>query len=146
MLALSAWLAARSGDRRAEREALETLVAMQPDEASGLEQLADLAAQDGEIERLAELRRRKAARDAARDRYASMLYQADPAQHAAELARPPLRWADRSTPGPGGLWRPAGIKLPGPRPRSVWLASQRPGRASPVAGRSPTSSGRSWPR
>ena len=60
---------------------------MQPDEPAGLERLADLAAQDGEIERLAELRRRKAARDAARDRYATLVYQVDPAQHAAELAR-----------------------------------------------------------
>ena len=56
------------------------------------------------------------------------------------------RWADHSTPAPGGLWRSAGIKPPGPRPRSRWLAWQRPGpRPSLVAGRSPTSSGRSCP-
>jgi tetratricopeptide (TPR) repeat protein len=87
LLALSAWLAALSGNRGAQREALEKLVALQPDDPTGLEQLADLAAEDGEVERLAELRHRKAARDAARDRYATLLYQVNPARHAVELAR-----------------------------------------------------------
>ena len=55
MLELRAWLAARGGDRRAERAALEELVALEPADAAALERLADLAAQDGERERLAEL-------------------------------------------------------------------------------------------
>ena len=60
MLELRAWMAARSGDRPAERAALESLIALEPGDAAAVERLADLAAQDGERERLAELRRRKA--------------------------------------------------------------------------------------
>jgi enediyne biosynthesis protein E4 len=86
-LNLRAWLAARQGDRRAEREALEELVHLDPDEAAGLERLADLAVQDGDLSQLAELRRRKATIDAARLRYAALMHQLDPAPHPAELAR-----------------------------------------------------------
>ena len=78
LLKLSAWLALQRGDRRAEREALGKLVALDSDETAGLERLADLAAQDGSFEQLAELRRQKAARDAARDRYATLVHQLDP--------------------------------------------------------------------
>ena len=60
---LRAWLASRSGDRRAERAILERLVALEPSRRRGLERLADLAAQDGEPGRVAELRHRKAAAD-----------------------------------------------------------------------------------
>ncbi len=97
LLKLSAWLAAQRGDRRAEREALGKLVALDPDETAGLERLADLAAQDGSFEQLAELRRQKAARDAARDRYATLVHQLDPAPDPAELARAAAglgRWFD----------------------------------------------------
>ena len=90
VLALRAWLAARSGDRRGERSALEELIALEPDQAAALERLADLAAQDGESERVAELRRRKAAADAARDRYHVLVNCPDLASHAAELGRAAL--------------------------------------------------------
>ena len=71
--------------------------ALDPDEAAGLERLADLAAQDGDSSRLAELRRRKAAIDSARLRYAALVHQLDPAPHPAELARAAQslgRWFD----------------------------------------------------
>ena len=84
---LVAWLAAQAGDREAEREALEKLVAMDPDETAGVERLADMAAQDGNIELVATLRQRKAARDSARDRYAALIYMPDPIPSASELAR-----------------------------------------------------------
>ncbi len=87
VLALVAWLAGQSGDRRAEREALEKLVALDPDEAGGLERLAALATEDGEFKRLAELRRRKAERDDARDHYATLVSMIDPPGPVAELAR-----------------------------------------------------------
>ena len=96
-LKFRAWIAARQSDRRAEREALEELVDLEPDEAAGLERLADLAAQDGDWKRLAELRRRKAAIDSARLRYAALVHQLDPAPHPAELARAAQslgRWFD----------------------------------------------------
>jgi enediyne biosynthesis protein E4 len=84
---LVAWLAAQAGDREAEREALERLVAMNPDETAGVERLADMAAQDGNIELVAKLRQCKAARDSARDRYADLIYKPDPLPSASELAR-----------------------------------------------------------
>ena len=62
VLALRAWLAARSGDRQAERAALEELIALEPADAAALERLADLAAQDGET------RASRRAADAARRR------------------------------------------------------------------------------
>ena len=87
LLKMRAWLAERQGDRRAERDALDELVALDPDDTSGLERLADLATQDGDSSRLAELRRRKAAIDSARLQYAALVHQLDPAPHPAELAR-----------------------------------------------------------
>ena len=61
MLELRAWMAARGGDRsgRAQRPSRRSLRLSAAD-ATAIERLADLAAQDGQRERLAELRRRKA--------------------------------------------------------------------------------------
>jgi tetratricopeptide (TPR) repeat protein len=96
-LDLRAWLAARQDDRRAEREALEELIELEPDQSAVLERLADLATQDGDLSRLAELRRRKAASDSARLRYAVLMHERDPAPPPAELARAAQslgRWFD----------------------------------------------------
>jgi enediyne biosynthesis protein E4 len=87
ILALRASLAARSGDSRAERAALEARMAIQPGDDAVLERLADLAAQAGEPARVAEVRRRKAAIDAARERYRELINLPEMTQHAAELAR-----------------------------------------------------------
>jgi len=86
-LGLRAWLAARLGDPRAERRGLEELLALEPEDSSTLERLADLAAQDGETDRVAELRRRKAAVDVATERYRKLVNLADLAPQAAELGR-----------------------------------------------------------
>ena len=51
VLELRAWLAARRGDRQAERAALEARIALEPADPAAVERLADLAAQDGERER-----------------------------------------------------------------------------------------------
>ena len=78
---------AGAGDRQGERSALEELINLEPNQTAALERLADLAAQDGKSERVAELRRRKAAADAARDRYQVLVNGPDLPSHAAELGR-----------------------------------------------------------
>jgi tetratricopeptide (TPR) repeat protein len=87
MLALRAWLERQAGDTRAERSSLEALIALQPADDAALERLADLAAQAGEPGRVADLRRSKAAIDAARDHYRALINLPDMAPHAAEFAR-----------------------------------------------------------
>ena len=82
---------ARNGDNRGERSALQELIALAPGHAAGLERLADLAAEDKQWKDVAELRRRKAASDAARDRYHVLVNLPDPAPHAPELARAALQ-------------------------------------------------------
>jgi tetratricopeptide (TPR) repeat protein len=81
------WLAARDGDREAERPALEALSALEPANDAVLERLADLAAEAGEPGKVVELRRRKAAMDEAREHYNRLINLPDMAPHAAELAR-----------------------------------------------------------
>jgi enediyne biosynthesis protein E4 len=87
VLELRAWMAARRRDHQAERAALESKIALEPADSAAVERLADLAAQDGEGERLAELRRRKAAIDAARVRYEALIHIPDLTTHIPELAR-----------------------------------------------------------
>ncbi len=86
-LVLRGWLAAQNGDRRAERTALEELIVLEPADDSALERLADLAAQAGDPECVADLRRRKMALDTARDHYRALVNLPDLAPHAADLAR-----------------------------------------------------------
>jgi tetratricopeptide (TPR) repeat protein len=109
--ALRAWLAARRGDAAAEQRALERLVQDQPGDCAAWERLAVLAAQAGEVERAAQLRRRKAAMDGVKDRY-RYLYNVNRfvddapelARLAEELGRPFetvgfLTWIARREPG-----------------------------------------------
>ncbi len=100
MLATRAWLAARDGDREAERSALEAILALEPADDAALERLADLAAQAGEPGKVAELRRRKAAMDAAREHYKRLINRPEMPPHAVELARTAEaigRWFDART-------------------------------------------------
>jgi enediyne biosynthesis protein E4 len=87
VLELRAWMAARFGDRQAERAALESKIALEPGDSTAFERLADLAAQGGDRERLAELRRCKAASDAARACYQALVRIPDLTTHIPELAR-----------------------------------------------------------
>jgi enediyne biosynthesis protein E4 len=87
VLELEAWLAERGGDRAAERQALLAYLAVEPADVVAIERLADLAAQDGDRERLASLRSRKAAIENARDHYKQMINQPELAPQAAEFAR-----------------------------------------------------------
>jgi tetratricopeptide (TPR) repeat protein len=86
-LAVQAWLGARDGDRETERSALESILVMEPANDAALERLADLAAQAGKPRKVAELRRRKAAVDAARDHYNQLINLPELAPHSAEFAR-----------------------------------------------------------
>ncbi|AMV38154.1 FG-GAP-like repeat-containing protein [Planctomyces sp. SH-PL62] len=85
--ALRAWLDARAGDREAERATLEGWLEREPGALVPLERLAGLEAESGRVEPAAELRRRKAAVEAARERRRALLSQPDPASRAAEIAR-----------------------------------------------------------
>jgi tetratricopeptide (TPR) repeat protein len=86
-LELRAWMAARNGDRQAERACLRELIALEPGDSVAVERLADLAAQAGEQELVAELRSRKAAIERERQRYRQLVNQRELAPHAAEFAR-----------------------------------------------------------
>jgi enediyne biosynthesis protein E4 len=100
MLAIRAWLAARDGDEEAERSALEASLELEPANDAVLERLADLAAQAGQSGKLAELRRRKAAMDVARNHYLRLINLPEMAPHAAEFARTAEvigRWFDAKT-------------------------------------------------
>jgi hypothetical protein len=84
---LRAWLASRRGNTEVERAALEELIALRPGDDAAWERLADLAAQAGERDRVAELRRRKAAIDTEWDHYRQLINLPDMPPHAAEFAR-----------------------------------------------------------
>jgi tetratricopeptide (TPR) repeat protein len=86
-LALKALVERHNGDPRSERASLHELIAIDPGDDAALERLADLASQAGEADRATDLRRRKAAIDAARDHYKGLINRSDMAAHAAELAR-----------------------------------------------------------
>jgi tetratricopeptide (TPR) repeat protein len=87
ILELKAWLAAKSGNQDSEKAALESLIAIEPAHAVAIERLADLAAQGGDKERLAALRGRKVTIENARDRYRTLINQAELVPLAADLAR-----------------------------------------------------------
>ncbi len=86
LVAVRAWFAARAGDLGAERQALERLVAIAPGRIAGLERLAGLIKQAGEVAEAARLRNRKAELDRIVERYRDRLFQPDPAAAAEELA------------------------------------------------------------
>jgi YD repeat-containing protein len=85
VLALRAWFAARGGDAQAERIALEEWIERVPGQASALERLAVLAAQAGQADRAAELRRCKARVDRVQEQYYRILESSGRAARAADL-------------------------------------------------------------
>ena len=74
------------GDLRAERRALEQLVAIAPGRFGALDRLAGLAKQAGDEAEAARLRGRKAELDRIVERYRERLFKPDPAAAAEELA------------------------------------------------------------
>ena len=87
MLALNAWLAARSQIGAQEQSAVEELLVVEPGDLLAIERLIDFAAQDGHKERVAELRRRKADIEKAIDDYKQLMNHPELLPLAAELAR-----------------------------------------------------------
>jgi tetratricopeptide (TPR) repeat protein len=85
VLLLRAWFAGREGPLVEERIALEQLIDRVPGHLPALERLAVLAVKSGHFERAAELRRRKAAADRAKERYYRILEGGRPVTQFAEL-------------------------------------------------------------
>jgi tetratricopeptide (TPR) repeat protein len=85
---LRSWLAARSGDRRAEWQETTKSVELRPDHSRALERLAVLARQAGDSSEAERLQRRKAEIDRAKDRIHKLIVRkTDFRTHARELAR-----------------------------------------------------------
>jgi enediyne biosynthesis protein E4 len=84
---LAAWLAARRGDREAERRAVERLVAVDPTDFAAFDRLAELADRDGQADRAAGLRREKAEVAQLVARYGEVHQRNQPIRDAAEIAR-----------------------------------------------------------
>jgi enediyne biosynthesis protein E4 len=82
-----AWLAEHRGDVATERQELELVVEADPADVTALDQLAALAAKDGQPARAAELLRRKAEIDHALARYMELHDRKQPFRDAVELAR-----------------------------------------------------------
>ncbi len=80
-----AGLAAR--DRASERRALERLIAADPADFAALKRLAELAVEQGQPGRAAELRRQKTEMDTLQARYQKLYEQNQPLRDAAEMAR-----------------------------------------------------------
>jgi tetratricopeptide (TPR) repeat protein len=85
LIRIQAWLAARQGDRAAERQALDRLIAIDPGDLTALKRLAELARQDGQPDRTAELQRRLAEIDRQSTRYRKLYERNQPIRDAAEM-------------------------------------------------------------
>jgi tetratricopeptide (TPR) repeat protein len=83
----NAWLAVHRKDAVAERQELESLVAVDPSAAPALDRLAALATKDGQPGRAAELQGKRAEVDRLRTRYLKLHERTQPIRDAAELAR-----------------------------------------------------------
>jgi predicted Zn-dependent protease len=84
---LAAWLAARRGDVRAEKQALERLLAVEPADRAALDRLANLAREQGEPGPEAEWEHRKAELERLESRFKELHRRNQPLRDAAELAR-----------------------------------------------------------
>ena len=84
--ALTAWIAARSGDLESERDALDRVVAADPGDFTAINRLADLAVQNGQLDRVKELRRQQAEIQRIMVSYRQLDERNQPIRDAAELA------------------------------------------------------------
>ena len=83
----NAWLAVRRGDVATERHELELLVAADPMDLIALDRLAELAGNEGQPARVAELVAKRAVIGRLRDRYLELFSRNQPFRDASELAR-----------------------------------------------------------
>ncbi|RUL84906.1 FG-GAP-like repeat-containing protein [Tautonia sociabilis] len=86
-LAVRAWFASKRGDPDAERAVLERWIELEPSNQSALERLIGLAVATGQLDRAAELRRRKSELDLAFETYRGLIGRGTSPGRAAELAR-----------------------------------------------------------
>jgi enediyne biosynthesis protein E4 len=84
---LAAWLAARRGDLAGERRALEQVITVDPADFAALDRLAELAVQEGQPARAAELHSRKTEIDRLKARYEKLYQRNQPTRDSAEMAR-----------------------------------------------------------
>ena len=78
VLSLRAWFAARAGDTAWERRVQEEMVAIETGNLRALERLADLVLADGQAERAAQLRERRAELNRIKLQYENMVLKLDP--------------------------------------------------------------------
>jgi predicted Zn-dependent protease len=86
ILELRAWFARQRQDTKAERQALEGALAIEPGRAAALARLIEIVQQAGDAHTAAEFRRRKDALDAALDRYLRLYREDRYSEHLPELA------------------------------------------------------------
>ena len=84
---LAAWFARQRGDIGSERRALERLIAADPADFQALDRLIELALKDGQADRAALLRRKRAATERLQARYETLYRRNQPSRDAAEMAR-----------------------------------------------------------
>jgi enediyne biosynthesis protein E4 len=84
---LAAWLATKRGDRATEQAALERLITVDPTEFTALDRMAELAVEQGQPDRAAGLRDRKAQIEPLRARYQKLYQRNQSRRDAAEMAR-----------------------------------------------------------
>ncbi len=84
---IGAWLAARRGDHRAERQALERVVAAEPADMGALNRLAELARHEGPVEQLDVWKRQRTEIDGLNARYQKLFDRNQPIRDAVEMGR-----------------------------------------------------------
>jgi enediyne biosynthesis protein E4 len=84
---LAAWLAARRGDLAAERRELEQVITVDPADFAALDRLFELAVQEGQAARAAELHSRKIEIDRLKARFEKLYQRNQPTRDSAEMAR-----------------------------------------------------------
>jgi enediyne biosynthesis protein E4 len=82
-----AWLAASEGDRAAEQQALDRVIAADPGDLSAWKRLADLARQDGQPERAAEIERRSVEIARLNERFRKLYDRNQPIRDSVEMGQ-----------------------------------------------------------
>lgn len=83
---LGAWFAARRGDVKSERRALQRLITDDPAHVAALDRLSELATREGKRTDIAELSRKKTEIGHLQVRYQKLYRRTQPARDAAEMA------------------------------------------------------------
>jgi tetratricopeptide (TPR) repeat protein len=84
---IEAWFAAKVGDHATERQALDRLLTVVPADLTALKRLAELARNNGQPDRIAELERRQAEIERRSTRYRQLYERNQPIRDATEIAQ-----------------------------------------------------------